>query len=610
MERREISKNLAEVGFEVEPQPKFEVETIERQDSSGLQYNEYVYKIGDARISVYFKDQENLFDPEMVKDKVAVMVGDVPYAREPEKIKENKVSLEKSAAAVYDINLSGEYTKPYHPQVNVNYQCRAGGYNFKEYRINPSEADYPKPKTGLRKAELDNLRKAASKGSAVFVADGQPKSLADLAVMIRNSFPEGQFSASEIDVVKTEVLEDMIIALSFDESGILRDNSQNARNLILQALLGDKRISADLQQELEKKKHFSPPFLVRQCKLVLAGYKINLTSIQESESKSKMEYEKENFRKQAVEISSVIADLEDFIERHKNGEEVEIPERLVEALDQHVAIHMTAYEPIFDQESGDWIIPTHSGATGNKVGRITEHFAIDGIATAGFIGPGEWDKSNIGILAPLGQMVKENGVMANFMPADTYWVVDPNKLGIKIPKNSTVISTGLAEENLAKNSENDQIEFVPSSTEMTDLVKNILRKKYNVIFKRVGTDAWSDEEDSRRREREIVREIAKVFPGIIASGRHFGGFESNFEDTISNYYREVLLVDHQAEVAEDIEKSGDKKMQYLTKLPPEKIIDTWVKKSVLEFCNRVDWRENEVFLPREHARMLVREGII
>jgi hypothetical protein len=205
-------------------------------------------------------------------------------------------------------------------------------------------------------------------------------------------------------------------------------------------------------------------------------------------------------------------------------------------------------------------------------------------------------------------MVKNNGYMANFIPADTYWVVDPNKEGIKIPDNSTIICRDDDDLDRLQKQVPVGIEIIGSQKNNSEKIRRVLREKYNTSVRSLGNDTWIGA-NAEHEESNLRSKIASSFPGIESSGRHAYKFEFKFEDALSKYFNTSLFADHQEELTDNIKKS-DGSYKYLIDRNPEQVVAA-AKAEALDFCNRQrSEADGYILMPREFVRLLVRDGII
>ena len=605
---------------ETEPKANFEVVTVEHEDRNRLTYHEYVFRFGSSQFSVYFKNQENLFDPDLLEHKTAIMVGDTPHAREPASVKENWDHLERSTDGLFYVNLAAKNVPNFPFEATLGFEQKGGERRLK-YQIDSSQADYPKPQTGLRNNEMQKFKSVATGEHAVFVVDSQARSLADMVIMIKSIFPEANFGSKGIDLNNIAKIEDLIIAGSFDSQGNLAIDDkgnpiadpQEIRSKILMAMLGDSKAFDEVKGKYEATQKFFPSYLIYNLLLERESIYNNLRSErQQMDERSSDPFAVKNSKERIDELEKRLSDFNEFLELYEQGQEIEIPETLIIALDRHVAIHMTQYEPLVDQETGQLIIPTNSGARGNKNGRITSHFSIDGTATAVAMGDNDWSSYRVGILAPLGQLVKENGLMANFMPADTYWVVDHNQPGIRIPKNSTILVRDINKSGLGKLQKDQSLseENIEVKDFGPDTIKDTLLYKYKVGMRELGTDTWLD---NRGFDDGTYEQVKKVYPAI-TGGRHFATLSYNFENNLNGYFERVLVSDHQTEIAEAISQTGSTYYKNLIEQSPEEVVlnaRMIPLSQINKKLNKYDVHAGMPHpIPKEYARMLVAAGVI
>lgn len=103
-------------------------------------------------------------------------------------------------------------------------------------------------------------------------------------------------------------------------------------------------------------------------------------------------------------------------------------------LPTNIATHVTKYLP--QNKNGAYYIPSTATASNDHSVRTTVHTFIDGIVT-NYHGMGaDWERMPYVIMAPLGDIIIQNGKPMIFNGEDTFWAVGPD--GLRLPDNYRV----------------------------------------------------------------------------------------------------------------------------------------------------------------------------
>jgi hypothetical protein len=488
--------------------------------------------------------------------------------------------------------------------------------------------------TGLYPHQIEKLREQAAKEDIVFIVnESDLESVVDTAKLIKTVLPEAQVSDKEIyDFSNIESLEDLISAYSFNEQGKIDPHGPEARKLLFESVLGKQESLDILKNKFEQQKKLFPPNLIYQSEEYQKSYaglvKDYLTRKEQRPLNSSEEISLADFQNN-------LDRLDEFIKEYSKNNQIEIPQEVIDELDKHVAIHMTSYYPKLDAKSNEWQIETHSFATGKKMGRLTVHFSIDGVATAGAITMNDhWKEKPYAVICPLGQLVKKNGPMSNFLSADTYWITDPNSPGIKLPETATIIANkpdsvhpevthGSADdmEDLRSGHRGPDINIVKANKNAEDSIDVILKNRYGVDMKPVGNRGWTGEINGYEEQR-LGALLKKIFPGLHRT-LHVDNNSADFENLCMHFFERATLADNKEEIRKDKEKvknhwsSQPFKFDELMMQTPEQIVES-AKKALMSGINfhfntaRVseDREDCPTKLPREFAHQLVKLGII
>ncbi len=598
-----------------------EVKTIEDRD--GVEYPEYEYRFSDKKISLVFKHQEQLFDPELVKGKTVIYCGDLPYAREASVAHDNWQQLKEQASDIIPYHRRGKFQKKYHGRVSQGWD-----EPFKDLRpVDAYTQIYrEKPQTGLSINQPEKISQAAREGKVLLLVDGNdPESILDAAVLARTLLaPEAKGEKPE-PLSPVEAY-DLIIAASFNEKGLFdQANFSEGRRLLWESQLG----SAAAYRELEAKKqdeqdNFPPSDLeeiISKKDQLIADLKTTHYAPSDQEALVKR-----------------VKQLETIQAKYETEGKLEIPESVIAELDKHVGIHMTKYYPVYNEADQHWYIPTHAQATGGRVGRNTVHFALDGVATiAGMMQVDTWQGSPYAIVAPLGQLVKANGLMRAMQPADTFWLVDPTQPGVRLPENATIISlsggnAALPPAELSRQYEQDiqndsltalnhrgpksGISKITSTCGSEYTLQRVLADSYQVEKKNIGFDEWASGQRALTEETELKELVSREFPFMPAfyrGARHESDISQAFEDAVESFHDIALLANRTEELKKYIDVNQYRIPTHWTALSPAQLIEQ-ARQRVVGVINNysLNWLSGErrIPLPRELARQMVRSGLI
>lgn len=574
--------------------------TKQESSLSSSFHRPFVFESEGLVFSVVFKSQEELAPLSEFDGKSVVLVGDTPYARDTEKVKQYYDSIHAHANSLTLQNLNERFGRKYHLSA-----LEGSDYDWKEHKAETLITQHPlKPETDLSSLALHNLREVGGLGKAEFVINSDVETLIHAARLIAKTYP-GIKKGEPLIAESIPVIEDYIIAASFNDKGQLVDSMDETRCRVMRALLGYVEDADYLKKQFEKNKDRFPPLkIVRLMNVRLnISHRIdnNLAELRRLEEVDRSEPEKSSYLELKVKI------LQERIAEDKNGlkrvdelvaeygkGKLEISEDVVQDLDKYVLIHMTDFYPVFDEKENEWIIPTHSKATGDKIGRLSIHFSIDSTATATGMPTGDsshWKQKPYAIVVPLGQMIKANGLMDNMMPADTWWVVDPNERGIRLPESATIVALSPH----GKGEIQHSLSHRPGGTIHKETLSahgnefsDFVRQKYGVELESVGNDTWHSK-TKERNSRSLFENIRKLNPVSVWGVRHSETPEEIFERSLIGYFNKVLLADN-------TEKEDGQIESY--------------RKSVIKSLNTESEHHETKLIPREFARQVIKSGIL
>mgnify|MGYP003393225986 CR=1 FL=1 len=561
-------------------------------------HKSFLFETESATFSMLFKPQEELVPLSLLDKKSVVFVGDTPYARDQTKVRGYYDSLQEHTN-FYTLQHSGErFGQKYHFSASE----RIKDWEWKDHRADTLLIQTPlKPETDLTFLQIEKLREAGKDARAEFIINSDAQSLIDAAHLIAKTYPDARKDNSLIGESVPQI-EDYIVAASFNEGGKCIDAMDETRNQVIRALLGHKDAANFLKAKLEKNQEKFPPLKIKQLIDSRNAKKLWLVDLKERIRESEFG---SSVKGQVQETEANLALLDTLIEKYQRGD-FEVPEEIIQELDKYVAIHMTSYYPVFDEKSREWVIPTHSKATGDKVGRLSIHFSIDGIATATGMPTGDLDKwtgKPYAIVAPLGQMIKKNGLMDNFMPADSWWVVDPNSSGIRIPESATIVArtpqgkgkTKVQEETAHSLAHKPGKGINKATLNVSDEeFLNYVKEKYGAKLESLGNDTWNNAEKTRWEKRSLAENIRKINP-FIWDTRHADTPEEIFERKNIAFLNAGLLADN------NVQKSAETSLE----LCREKMIEDLNHQTLPH-----EGAPKETMVAREFARQMVKGGIL
>jgi hypothetical protein len=586
-------------------------EIISHQLEEDVNIKEYRYDLeNNKKISIIFKNQEQLLGGEIVKDRTVVNIGELPYCRDTQVVRENIKELESLSKDSIFFNSKGKFGRKMHLGKMV------GSQDF--YDKNPVFAyEGIKPRTDLLPHDITKINSSSEKeGEALFIIDNNINSLAEVAQLLNKIFKESDISIDES--FSSERIEEAIMAMSIDSEGRIREEEDfESRRLILEAILGNKKSKDIISQHLKNKDKIVPDAIYLAIEYLSYFKKL----IKEIEGNA------------VDELEEKIKVIETCINNYCEAKKFFLDKKDIEKFNEHVVIHMTNYYPITDNE-GKWYIPNHSQSTGGKVGRLSTHFSIDGIATAAGIGGGSWSNFKYAVVAPLGDMILKNGPMSNALIADTYWIKDPTSLGVLLPESSTLIANRRYkkqeeedldeyEKGLVWKKEKDKvladlshrgpdkgIKKITSSLSNKDSLARLLNERYGVKIRDIGNDYWHGDS---WKDSEYIKLLYKVFPYIPLS-RHQSSLHSRFERMIQSFLEGVLLSD-QVERIKSIDlkeafRYNPPAQKYFTEFRnqgPEKNIAV-AKKTFISKFNKENTRQG--YVPEEMMKLMLRLGLI
>jgi len=581
--------------------PELKIETKEHH----LEYphKEFMFNTGDAIFSVLFKPQEEMVPLELVDKKSVVFVGDTPYARDQTKVREYYESIKNHVEFHTLQHAKASFGSKYHFSVNK----RMGDGDWREYKTDTLITQTPlRSQTDLLPRDTERLRESGKDARAEFIVNSDAESVVHAAKLIAKLYPKAVKGAP---MIKENIfdIEDYIIAASFNEKGECVDAMDETRDKVIRALLGYEEDAKYLEQKLRENAERFPSLKVcdlmdtryaRMRKLDRCRESIEFRQNQAgTEGRPLSDFENDVISASRSEIQRTESDIVligDLIKQYQEGG-VKIPEEIIKELDKYVVIHMTDFYPVFDENEKRWVIPTHSKATGDRVGRLSVHFSVDGIATATGLPTAEggtWTQKPYAVVAPLGQMVKLNGLMDNLMPADAWWVMDPNDAGVKLPESATIVARtthgdGDIQRSLVHRPGKgiDKVTLDIQDETFIGFVKD----KYGASLAGLGNDSWQD--DSKMfHSASLFESINRVNP-FMHQGRHSSMSEERFERGMIGFLNAGLLADNTGELAEaSLEKERVVEIQY--------------------FNHENKLNGNNIRVPREFARQMVKTGIL
>ena len=113
-----------------------------------------------------------------------------------------------------------------------------------------------------------------------------------------------------------------------------------------------------------------------------------------------------------------------------------------------VTVHTTKYYPEFDQRIGKWVIKSTYDATGGYQPRVTVHAALNHIVNSH--AGGQWEEMPIVVIAPLEDMIKENGLPCGIQSVDTFWELNPGQ-DLVLPESTRILAPGPVESESIQN---------------------------------------------------------------------------------------------------------------------------------------------------------------
>lgn len=166
-----------------------------------------------------------------------------------------------------------------------------------------------------------------------------------------------------------------------------------------------------------------------------------------------------------------------------------------------VAVHLTEYFP-----KGRTILTLNSIFPEDTL-RNTVHFAINHpVGNAGFYG--NWDRTSYAVLAPLDKLCREDGNQVwNFNVVDTYFIG-----GVRLPKESTVIASSHAYEDLIENGIVDRDRLMSTFGDE----RHPPQPEDTLVVTKEGITyiilSWNSENLRKETRKEIARQGYKCMP--------------------------------------------------------------------------------------------------
>lgn len=583
---------------------------------TGPQFTVFEFPLQKGNFEIIFKSEEDLADPEIFKGKEVVMFGNLPYARNSETIEQYFVEAEQNAEHFLAVRHAGKF------EMSSSFHASVGLYEVGDG--NPFRLQNIKPNSSINNLGQERIRNNLKESIPLFVVNSDIETILEYISELKDLFPELKEKKSALPNDSIDYLQDLVAASSIDENGKLQQNIALTRRLLFEALMGNEKSADELLSSYYKNKDKIPTVIEHSTKRQILYLK---ELLQYSNGDERVALERE------IEKNEI------FLDKIKRGEVIEVPPEVVEELDKYVAIHMTRYYPFFDEKNNSWKILPNSTATGNRGGRLSVHFSLDGMAAEAGVGIGEWDKMPYAIVAPLGQMIKRNGPMECLMPADTWWLNDPNNPGVNLPENATIVRFS-TDPKLVKDKPDDEkdrmyhedfqkskkgldhqaphnnVEQVTTRLDSESFLRRLLSDKYKVKYEGVGKDNWLNA--PKVRLWQLADEVNKIYPAVHGE-RHWNSLSGQFEQVLLNYYESVILAENQ-DIVDRKSKEWNEEFQYawVVKRPREKVIQI-ARQKVIDSINRKYFKNNgdpdfdidaANNLPREFARQLVKSGII
>ena len=630
------------------------------EDRDGVQFTRYEYAFQGKKVEIIFKNQEYLTDPLFAEGKDVVFIGDMPYAQTADVVKENMQDLSESADSIVFLHKHGNYTRKFHFGAYIPGAPIRNDFIKPEPSVGTYTDKGVKPATGFLVHEKDRLRESVKEGNTLLVVQENDVASITSAANVVKDILGIERAEKLVDTTDVGHMEDLVATYSFDENGeIAPDKHEEARKLLFESIIGEEKSFERLEQAFTDNETSIFPYHMHNMlrvkeELEAVDPENYLSSARDQiifflytqgvhyeDPPATIKEKKEN----AQQV------IENLIESYRqNNEVIDIPEDVVQELDKHVAIHMTQYYPMFDEKNNEWYVPPHSQATGTRLGRLTTHFAIDGIASAAAITSGDWDEKPFAILTPLGQLVKKNGPMHCFLTADTWWTIDPNSPGIRLPEESTIIASRrrgkndpaedeghtpwrkssedyiFEKEKKLKHTSNHRgpdnyIKRMDSSLRKETVIEKVLNEQYGVPMKSIGNEGWTKD---RTEEKDLTNKVREAFPFVLNT-LHMGAIVEWLEKESLEFFHKVALASNiekatavigekemrEAKEGNQYERYHEMKMLQENKETPGKVIEMTREKIIQNINQNSSMRLGEgVALPREMARLFVKIGIL
>lgn len=137
---------------------------------------------------------------------------------------------------------------------------------------------------------------------------------------------------------------------------------------------------------------------------------------------------------------------EEFVEQH--ADDPSSKEAAPLRIEELVTVHTTKYYPEFNKDIGRWVMRSTYDATDGYQPRVTVHTALNHVVNSH--AGGQWEEMPIVVIAPLEDMIKENGLPCGIQSVDTFWELNPGQ-DLVLPESTRILAPGPVESESIQN---------------------------------------------------------------------------------------------------------------------------------------------------------------
>lgn len=441
------------------------------------------------------------------------------------------------------------------------------------------------------------LASYAQKGGLTFVVNQDIEDIAELALLLGANDPEVRRFYHEArtlnysNELEGEIDKAIAARIITDEGeGDIRNNTHDGEALLLASFLGDQQAKQALDRKVE------------------IYHKIS------------QEGEKQEIADRSASVDKMIQNLKTD-PTFANAEPLKIGEL--------ATVHTTKFYPTFNEKLGRWVIKSSWSASDGYQPRDTIHFTLNHVVTSH--NDGGWDDVPLVIVAPLQDMMEENGKPANLNTIDTFWEVNPGQ-DLILPESTRILAPGRVDEGNVGETDSPTVNHrgnlegrVPINYKEYDVLKlKELQRELDIKKLYKLDESTTDEEQAR--QREVVGELgqekkayAQARNDAVSKVLQEMGVEykkatpRDWEDEhygLPNFRLGLLAnqlgVLHSEHAASDIGVTDDLLVQYIGWIQDKNPLHAHNNKQALEKFLSREWK----VLPMAKKRMLWTYGIL